>query len=525
MPGLFSTINTAVTALRAQQTGLSTTSHNIANANTPGFTRQEAVMTASLAIPAPGFSKGLGMVGTGVEILTLRRVRDAFIDVQVRQETSSLGQWEVRRDTLQRVEISYMEPSDDGMNALLSQFWNAWQELTKNPESSPVRVTVRETSMALAEALRHSYSQLRTTQNDLSSMVDNSLLDINSLARQISDLNAQIANVYLTGQQPNDLLDQRDLLLDRLAKIVPIQVEAVLQTVGGQEKDTGMVRVSIPGNTETTGDPIYLVDGRKVREVLTRPADGVVVWGQAAYDPRTEAPPTDTDLSDNIAVTATNGSLMGLVLARDNLVQGYMDQLNALARGLMEMVNEVHRAGYDLDGNGGGSDPIAVPGLADPYTGGFFTGTGAADIEVEAAIQRNVKYIRAAGASSANPGDANNALAIIALRQTRLEVVYDANSKPITLQAATGPGGTTFDNYYKDMVSSLGVAAHEAGRMADNQQVLVDQLLNRRDSTSGVSIDEEMTRAIQYQRVYQAAARIITTVDEMLDTIVNQMKR
>lgn len=528
MPGLFSTINTANTALRAQQTGLSTSSHNIANANTPGFTRQEAVMTASLAIPAPGFVNGMGLVGTGVDVLAIRRIRDGFLDIQVRQETASLGQWEARRDALERVEVVYMEPSDSGLNSLLGQFWNAWQELSKNPESSPVRVTVRETSMALAEALRHAYNQLEVVQTDLSLMVDNSLREINSLARQIVDLNTQIANMRLAGQQPNDLLDQRDLLLDRLAKIVPIRVEPVMETVSGREVETGMVRVIIPDNTETVGDPpkedpIALVDGRKVRELLTRD-DGVVVWGAAAYDPRAENPPADDDLSDNPVLTATNGSLKGLVLARDDIVRGYMDQLDVLARGLIDMVNQVHLAGYDLDGNGGGDDPIAVPGLTASYTGGFFTGTGAADINLAAAIQQDVKYIRAAGAADANPGDATNALNMIALRQSRLEVVY-VDGKPFTLQAAAGAGGTTFDNYYKDMVANLGVVAHEAGRMADNQQVLVDQLLNRRDSMSGVSLDEEMAKIIQYQRAYQAAARIISTVDEMLDTIVNQIKR
>jgi len=489
LPTIFSGINTALRALMAQQSGLQTTAHNIANANTPGFSRQQALMSASTPFSMPGFNRpgGAGQIGTGVDITFIRRIRDLFLDGQIRVETGTAGHWEITRDTLERVEVVFMEPSESGLNSLMGRFWNSWQELSKNAESTPVRTTVRETGIALSDAIRHSYDQLSSLKRDLDLTLKNKVREINTLARQIADLNVQIANIKQSGHQPNDLKDQRDVLLDNLARLVPFSLEDYADAQGNY---TGAVKVQVAGQDLVVwGQGIPRSD--QVRELETVEQDGRLVprWSEV----------------DGTAplLEVSSGQLAGVLSSRDNLVQNYIDKLDVLARGLISRINQVHSQGFDLDGNPGGD---------------FFTGTGAADMQVEPLLANDVRLIAASLGSG--PGDNNNALQILLLRSARM-VLEDGAFMP----APVGAGGTTFDNYYKDFIAELGVAAHEAGRMAVNQQALVEQLQNRRESISGVSLDEETAKLILYQRAYQAAARVISTIDEMLNTVVNGLKR
>jgi flagellar hook-associated protein 1 FlgK len=489
LPTIFAGINTALKALMAQQSGMQTTAHNIANANTPGYSRQQALMAASVPFPMPGFNRpgGAGQIGTGVDITLVRRIRDLFLDGQIRAESAAAGHWEIAQNTLAQVEVVFMEPSDSGLNSLMGRFWNSWQELSKNAESTPVRTTVRETGIALADAIRHTQHKLNNLKRDLDLTLENKVREINTLARQIADLNMQIANITQSGHQPNDLQDQRDLLLDRLAKLVPFS-QVPYQDAQGNH--TGAIRVMLAGQD-------------------------LVVWGQGT--PRDQQVRLLETVEDNgrllprwseLGGTAPllnvpSGQVAGVLFSRDSLVQNYMDQLDVLARGLIEQINQVHSQGFDLNGNPGRS---------------FFTGTGAADMAVNPSLANDVRLI--AASAGGGPGDNGNSLQIILLRSARM-VVEDGAFTP----APGGVGGTTFDNFYKDFIAELGVAAHEARRMTENQQVLVDQLQNRRDSISGVSLDEETARLIQFQRAYQAAARVISTIDEMLNTIVNGLRR
>ena len=143
----------------------------------------------------------------------IRRIRDKFLDYQIRMELGSMGQWEQREEVLKRVETVFMEPSETGLSALFNQFWTAWQELSKNAENSPIRTTARETSIALAEAFRHTYRKMDDIRTDLETVAGIKAGQVNTLARQIDGLNKQIANIVLAGDSPNDLMDQRDLLL------------------------------------------------------------------------------------------------------------------------------------------------------------------------------------------------------------------------------------------------------------------------------------------------------------------------
>ncbi|GEA17656.1 flagellar hook-associated protein FlgK [Moorella sp. E306M] len=469
MPGTFFGFNTALRGMQAQQRGIYTTAHNIANANTEGYTRQRVVLATLPAYPVPSMNHPGGQgwqIGTGVDSQETRRMRDEFLDTQIRRETGTLGQWEQIQDVLEQVEIVFNEPSDTGLSTLMSQFWAAWQELSKYAESSPVRTTVVETAKALAEAFNHSAAQLETIKNDIDQTIELKVKEINSLAQQIADLNGQIKNIVTVGDQPNDLLDQRDLLLDRLGKMIDFTVTT---------SSNGTITITLGGG----GNLVEEVDGSTTIHKL-KSSGSDVSWVEEDTQP---------------PLTISNGELFGLQKVKSE-VETYLTNLDTLAGELATAVNNEHKKGVDLSGTGGEDFFVAEDG-------GSIT---AANIQVNPNIQADVTKIAAATAGG-GPGDGSIALAIAQLQHKLIPSLSNA----------------TFDDYYKNFTAKLGVDAHEAVRMTTNQGVLVDQLTNRKESISGVSLDEEMANMIQYQRAYEAAARMITTLDAMLDKIINGM--
>lgn len=472
MTSAFFGINIALRGLQAQQKGLEVSSHNVANANTPGFTRQRAVLVATTPFPVPALNRplGPGQLGTGVEAATIDRIRDAFLDAQIRYELSSLGRWEERSQALAQVETVFMEPGETGLATLLNQFWNSWQELSKYPESAPVRTTVVETANALAEALRHTYQQLQDIQDNLETSLSIQVQQVNTLTSQISGLNRQIQAIKLAGDQPNDLLDRRDKLLDELSQVLSIQVEL---------HDDGSVTV--------TGAGMTLVEKNEATELMVAISDVEDSYG---------------------------GKFLGLREAWDQ-VERYKADLDALAKALAGNVNTIHQEGATTGDTEKGLDLYGNPGgLFFVKEGASDAPTGAGDIAVNPDLISDVNKIAAASGTPSSPpvppppGDGTNALAIAQLR-----------NKQVTI----GSGTYTIDDFYRNLVARLGVSAHEANRMVENQTTLVDQLKQRRDSLSGVSLDEEMANLIQFQRAYEAAARVIATMDSLLDTIINRM--
>ncbi|MDI6799680.1 MAG: flagellar hook-associated protein FlgK [Actinomycetota bacterium] len=461
MGSAFFGLEIATRSLRAQQRGMEVTGHNIANANTPGFSRQRAVLATTDPYPVPAFNRPLvgGQIGTGVKIEAIQRVRDAFLDTQIRKESLSLGSWQSIETALEQVEVIFNEPSESGLSKVMSDFWNAWQELAKDPSSQVARVSLREQSTTLTGAINHAYAQLEELKNNLDGDIEIKVDQINTIARQIRDLNESIIKFESTGDSANDLRDKRDLLLDELSKVINFSVT---------ESDNGGVLIYIKNKT--------LVSDVEMLELTTTPGplnDSFlkVIWAD--------------DLSD---VSITNGSLNGLIEARDDYINFYMDELDQLTAGIIAQVNDIHEDGFALDGVTTGLD--------------FFTGTGAADIAVNS-IFSDLSLI--AASMSGEAGDGLNALAIAGLKRT------------LTMNGATA----TFDDFYKSTISSLGVDIQEANRLVVNERLLIEQLNNRKESVSGVSLDEEVVNLLKYQRAYEAASRLITVMDEMLDKLIN----
>lgn len=431
------------------RTGMDITGHNVANASTPGYTRQRAEQAAEFPYTLPSLGKPVIalQMGTGVLVEQIKRIRDVFLDGQIRVETSSLGAWQAQNDALSEIETIFMEPSENGLNTLLANFWASWQELSKNPENNPLRTNLVQNAVSLASGFNHIYSQLETVRSNLNQLMQINVNDINTKAQQIANLNTQIVNIIAAGDQPNDLMDRRDLLLDELAKLTNYSVT-----------DLGNGAISIDIGS------FNLLDGAtQTVTPLTIPLN----WADV-----------------------TNGALYG-INAVLNKLQSYEDDLDTLADNFINEINALHTAGFDLSGAAGTN---------------FFNGAGASGIVVNPAIEADVNLV-AAGLNPGVAGDGSNALRIAQLQNTVIAAL----------------GNSTFDNYYKNLIAKLGINAQESARMVESQQALVDQLTNRKESISGVSMDEEMTNLIQYQYAYQGAARVVTILDSLLDTLINRM--
>lgn len=463
MSSAFFGLNTALRGLVASQQMLETAAHNVANANTPGFSRQRAQLVASDPFSYPSFNRsGLpGQVGTGVSVATISRVRDAFLDLQLRGQLSIEGGWTARRDELSKVETIFPEPNASGLGTVLGRYWAAWQDLAGDPNSSASRTAVLEQASTVAARFSRDAAQLRSLALGIDDQVGQSVATVNDLATRIAALNSQIQQVRVSGDRPNDLEDQRDILFDQLAHILPVTFDA---------RSDGTVTVLVAGTD--------LVNGSRVRALSTTTnGNGQLV-------------PT---WSDGSAVQVAGGALAALVTVRDIDLASYRTRLDELASGVADAVNAIHLTGFDASGQPGGT---------------FFTytaGDAAATLAISPSLVSNPALIAAASAPG-EPGNGSIAGAIADLRGSRL----------------FGAGSQTAADFYAALIGQIGSDSRQAAEMTANQGLVTGHLRERRESISGVSLDEEAADMIRFQHAYAAAARVITTFDEMLDTLINR---
>ncbi|MFN8457148.1 MAG: flagellar hook-associated protein FlgK [Anaerolineae bacterium] len=486
MSTIFGSLNTALRALQTMQRSIDVTGHNVANAATPGYSRQKTLLSAGDPYSVPALNRqNYGQVGTGVTIEKVQRYRANFLDTQIRQETLMQKGWEVRRDALQQVEVAFNEPSDTAMSGRLGEFWNAWNNLATSPDSSATRAHVAETAAAFSASMRETYRQLSNFQGELDDRIAMQVQQVNDLAHRIADLNGSIRMVQSISQQPNDLRDERDKLLTELSGIVEVD---------SYEDENGAVTVSLGGR--------WLVSDQSVSELGVEPdpantqaSAGLmlnrVIWAKSGDVAQINGIALEGGLP-SLATERLRGELGGALIARDLLIPDKLNQLDEMANTLIGAVNNLHQTGYGLDGTSTGGD--------------FFSGTGARDIALSNYISAD--YNRIATAGTANSlGDGSKALSIAQLQNSLL----------------MKGGTTTIGDFYRATVVSLGQEAQQASTMTQSHELLTQHLQSKQDEIAGVSLDEEMTYMLQYQRTYQAAARMMTTVDEMLDKVVNGM--
>lgn len=529
MRSTFMGLETAKRSLFAHQTAMQTAGHNIANANTKGYTRQTVTLTAAKPIEAVGMthSTAVGQIGQSVEVTSVRRIREKFLDDQFITENKNLGEWQVRKDTMDKLEAIINEPSDTGIRQVIEGFWNAWQELSKTPENMTARVLVKERAIALTDAFNHTGRQLRDLSDDITNSIGVDVNQINSIAGQITSLNYEIVRVEGLGDRANDLRDQRDLLIDDLSKLINIRVT---EEPGGYRVQMGNTVLAAPGEdpavltvediemAKTTGDltggeVFGMLHSRDVHIANYRYQLDLMVKGIAEGDMKVTLPagtviPDGTTLVSGSTSTTYSGSVADRTLAAD---------MEITVKGL----NGLHALGYSATNNQapGAGIPFFTSSAADgSWTAETFSVNAdiLADVTKVASSMRT--YVDADGNERLVQGNNSLALLMASARDQKLNFEALGSSSGLSVLS-----GGSFSEFFQAIVGELGVQSQEASRQFVNQQVLVEQVDSRRQSVSGVSLDEEMADLIKYQHSYNAAARVMTTVDEMLDRIINSM--
>ncbi|CAH2211879.1 flagellar hook-associated protein FlgK [Tepidibacter aestuarii] len=565
-------LNIAKSGLFAAQKSLNTVGHNIANANTRGYSRQRVELTESNPLSAPN---GSGMIGTGVDSKHVTQVRNEFLDVKFRSENTVYGQWDFRNKSLEEIEAIMNEPGDSGIRKVMDEFFSSFEELSKDPSSITTRTVVRERAIAFTNTINQMHSQFENLLQDTDSSIEYTVNQINTYANDIAHLNNQIYQAEMGGSNANDLRDQRNVLLDDLSELVDVEIKEISQ---GSDNLSKKMIIAINGQPLVSHDK---VDPIIIQKQPHKYKDEMGI----EFDVRGIAFKSGSPINtDNI-----QGTLKGQIDMRDNLndadgakgIPYYMNKLDEFVNRFAAELDVQHFAGYGLDSAGTGNlffkdrdiskdtsdttkfitngklglgeihDPTkvikstpaptvtsiksyideqkklgkteseAIKEWEDTYKGYTLASDdqgnwyeveklSAKDLQISSKIDKDVDYIAAAkkhtDTDKGIAGDNSNMNAIWDLRHDDSMFAWGSP-----------------DDFVKSLVSNLGVESQEAQRMVGNQAVLVNQIDNTRQSISGVSIDEEMSNMIKFQHAYNASARMITAVDEMIDVIVNRM--
>lgn len=441
--------NIALSALTTYTAAISTTSTNIANSETTGYTRRQAVIETT---------------GSGVSVTKVKRIYDSFVTGQLRSANTQLGKWEAEQDTISSVEGVFTDTDSTGLSTALSNFWNAWSDVATDPSDSTARTVLAGNAAILATTLNNMSSDLSNIQKDIDNSVAETVASINDLVQQIADTNQNISTATAAGVDTSTCKDTLDSLILDLSELVDITTY-----------------------TDSTGQiSVQLADGKTLVE-------GTKTWSLSTETNATTGLQDVTWVSESGASTViddiTSGKLGGYLEVRDELIPSYQDQLDELADSIIDQVNNLQTSGYDLNGDAG------VP---------FFTGTSAGDIAVNSAITDDPSLIAAASTADGVPDDSSNATAIANLQDSLL---FNSST-------------ATYSDYYAALVSKVGSDVNSIDTYYSSQSDTVELYRNQRDSVSAVSLDEETTRLLLYQSAYAASAKVMTYLDEMLQTLI-----
>jgi flagellar hook-associated protein 1 FlgK len=444
MSGLFGIVESAKKAINSSRVGMEVTGHNISNVNTPGYTRQRVELSSTDVLASKN-----GMVNAGVRVSGIKQIRDEFIEGEIRRVTNLVGGHSIAKEILSRIEALVNEPSDVGIGRLLQNFFNAFDDLAKNPEDRAVRVTVVQTGKALAQRFNDIFQSLLGMKKDVLSEIEAKLKNLNEIVAELGKLNKNAINLYNSGAETNDVRDKINQKLKELSKLVDIVISF---------DESGAVKVSVGGVTVVDKDfsvsfELKFVDSQA--KIFTK--------GRISEE-----------------VKLTFGEIFALQNSFNELIPEIVEKFNQLALNLINKVNEIHRIGYGLDGTTGND---------------FFSGTGAGSIQVNRGILENLNKISAS--INGNAGNNEIALGIASLK----------NDDKIT-------------GFYNSIVSDIGLRSKMSSDNENLQQMILSQLESQRDAVSGVSIDEEMMNMIKFQKMFEASAKLIQTVNEMIDAVL-----
>ncbi len=475
MSSTFGGLNTARTALWASQRGLDVTGQNIANVNTDGYSRQRVELRAMGGTAAPAIHSVANPVGNGVDADQVIRIRDVFLERRGQIEGGQTAQLTVGAEALAQVEAAFREPGETGIQSMLADVWAGFSALAnaQDPTEPAVRNQLLEQLDILAAGLRTTRGTLDEQWLQARDNVSALTAEVNAAAASIAELNTQIGQATRSGLPTNELADRRDGLVMQLAR-----------QVGATSTDTadGMVDVIVGGTTLVAGGAAL-----ELRVAGVTDPDGV----GAGNDPRLLTVPGGTTL-------AVGGTAAGQLSVLSATIPKYRDALDGLARDLVGKLNAVQAQGYDTSGAPG------QPLMDD--------GSGATPVDPATVTAGNISLrftepglIAAAGTSPAELGG---------------NVSADGRNAEAFFDLSLESGGV--DARYRALVVGLGVEASVASRDLQVQTVISTQVDAARQAVSGVNLDEEMTAMMSFQHAYSAAARLVTAIDQALDTLISR---
>lgn len=459
MPSSFSAINTMSSALRAFQRELDVTGHNVSNVNTAGYSRQ--VVDLSAAQPYSYTEAQLKSLGTGVNVASITRVRDMFLESRYQEVSSEQSRLQAQSDGLAQIESIVHDPSAKGIGDALSDFFDGWSALASNPNQDSYRLQVQQTAKTLTGRIRTAYSELDSVKTQQTSQISSTLTQINDLGKKIASLNGQIRQESINGNSPNDLLDKRDEAIRDLSAIADVKTSSM---------PDGTISVAL--------GQASLVDPSGFRSIPTSPVD----------------PTTGAIGTGDEKITILGGKIRGMMDVYNSATTA-QSRLDRLANQLRTSVNGVHSSGT----TGNGTTGINFFNDASPQT-------GAADFDLSTEVKADAKNIVTSATNTA--GDGGLALAISQLRD-----------KPMA-----NLSGKTLSDDFSDLVGQVGRDAKTVNDALDTQNALVKQVDSQIQSASGVSLDEEMASMLRFQRSYQAAAKALSTMDSVMDDLLNLIR-
>jgi flagellar hook-associated protein 1 FlgK len=452
MSGLFGTLSIALSSLGVSQEEMATTSNNVANTNTPGYSREVPDTVAGDPIAVGRLS-----LGTGVVLQKIESLRDPILEIQLNQATQQNSQLNTALTQLQQLQTQFAS-STSGIGADISNFFNSLQQLAPDPTNLELRQSVLTAAGNLASDFNTAASNLQTQRSNIDLNVVQSVGAVNALTAQIASVDQQISRLQNEGQNPSTLIDTQTTLIRQLSGLVGV---SVIPT------DHGITVATSNGTTLVSGSQSFALTAQLG-------SGGVQHVFSGAQD---------------ITGSLTGGSLSGLVQVRDQEIPTLGSSLDQLAADLANGLNTANQAGFDLNGAAGTN--IFVP----PPVGGV----GAA-----ATLTVNITDPALIAASSNGTSGSNGNLAVLSAVATQ----------PLT-------NGETPINSYSSIVFKVGNDTSNTSADVESSALILQQLKDQRGSISGVSLDEEATNLIQYQTAYQAAARVVSTVDSLLADAVN----
>ena len=606
MAGLFDTFTISKRGLSVQQGNINTSAHNITNASTVGYSRQRAVIETTKPFGGNGKfdSCTVGQVGTGAQIATIQRIRNEFVDYQVREANGILANSQVKVDFLSKVQDILGETSDEGIQGLLTQFYKSLQSLTSSSEKSDIKSVVIQNALSLTDSLNYTYNQLEKQLNNAQNLLMDNAVTINTYLDQINELNKQIIRVTSLGQSPNDLMDSRDVLLDELSSKFGINIDKQsfngidvnsneydnLKLVNSDPNDLDYNRFSTVksatvengkltveyyklGNQNSeaesftiSGDPDTLNQLKAQFEQcriliadkdgnVDKSLDGTIVDADGLKSIKSKIFQTyfyDDGVNN---VPSSNDKIKGEIAGSQAVqatIKNYMDDLDKLAASIAYAMNAVQTGTTSDDlSNGVSQDLIFVVKNDGNVIGGTKTDShiSASNITVNIDLIKDSTKLNCKPANDSGSG-ANDRAQSMATLLTTLKFDFgsiSSNSTEWTRESflsdskvsfASSDGtaekninltgkttGSTLIGYYSSLINKMGSELKAAENLVSSQETVRMALENQRLSESGVSLDEEMTDLITFQHAYQANAKMISTVDELLDVVINGLKR